>query len=434
MPAVERVEFGRAGRRADALLGFEVESPRSGAASEAFAVRVGGWALAPGGAPESIVVGVKGRILGGTKATLPSPDIAERFPGVPGAGQCRWSLVLNTLDLPEEFAATIRGVFPGDVKARLAEVRGRRRPLAPRRAPTLGPLLVTSLGRTGTTFLMRLLAEHPEVVAYRNYPFEVRGGKYWAHVFRTLAAPGDPAKRTGHVAQFTEDGPVVSGNPFLTTAFQSWPEVDAWQGGAYVDDLADFATRSIDGWYGAAAAAQGDAGARFFAEKGFADDTPHLFRLLYPEVREVFLVRDPRDMVTSMLAYNRRKGTGDFGRDRHDSDLAWMRGIRRGVDLLRNEWQARREQAVLVRYEDLVADPATVLAATIGPLGLDTAPATIAAVLERAAVSLPQFDTHATSASTGASLGRWRADLDPAFADEVAKEFAELVAFFNYPE
>ena len=38
-------------------------------------------------------------------------------------------------------------------------------------------------------------------------------------------------------------------------------------------------------------------------------------RELYPAARELFLVRDFRDMIASMQAYNARKGFGDFGRE-----------------------------------------------------------------------------------------------------------------------
>ena len=38
-------------------------------------------------------------------------------------------------------------------------------------------------------------------------------------------------------------------------------------------------------------------------------------RQLYPRAREIFLVRDPRDTLASMLAFNARRGFVDFGRD-----------------------------------------------------------------------------------------------------------------------
>jgi hypothetical protein len=49
----------------------------------------------------------------------------------------------------------------------------------------------------GTTLLMRMLAAHPAVVAYARPPYEARGGKYWVHLLKTVAAPADESKRVG---------------------------------------------------------------------------------------------------------------------------------------------------------------------------------------------------------------------------------------------
>ena len=66
-------------------------------------------------------------------------------------------------------------------------------------------------------------------------------------------------------------------------------------------------------------------------------------RELYPAARELFLVRDFRDMIASMRAYNARKGFGDFGRETAQSDAAWLADLRRGVVALRDAWRERGE-------------------------------------------------------------------------------------------
>ena len=178
---------------------------------------------------------------------------------------------------------------------------------------------------------MRMLSAHPGVVAYDRPPYEARGGKYWLHVLKTLAAPTDARKRVGAPMEFHLEPLAAGGNPFYSAAFAAWPEVEAWSGSTYVEDLAAFCQRSIDGWYLATAAAQGQATTPlvYFAEKHFPDAYPRLMRELYPAARELFLVRDFRDMVASMLAYNARKGFGDFGRDTAESDAAWLAYLRR---------------------------------------------------------------------------------------------------------
>jgi sulfotransferase family protein len=432
MPVIERLELGRTGRATDQLLGMEIESPRAGDASDTFGIRVSGWALGPDGVPDEVVAGAPGYGRQGIPVNLPSPDIAARFRGVPGADRCRWSGMVNTLDYPQGFEIRLRALFRGDSRARLAELRGRRRALAPGYDARLQPLLLTSLGRTGTTLLMRYLAEHPEIAVYRRYPYEVRGGKYWLHLLRTLAAPADPSKQVGQPNEFHQEPLVVGANPFYSAAFGAYPEVEEWQGADYVDNLAGFCLRSIDAWYGRVAAHQGQPGARFFAEKSFPDAFPRLFRELYPGAREIFLVRDFRDMIASMRAYNERKGWGDFGRERAGTDDAWLEELKAGVTNLRQGWNDRRAGSALVRYEELLADPTATLTALFAALDLDATPATVAGVVARASAPAPELAGHGTSDSAAASVGRWRRDLDEPAQATAQAAFADLLLSFGY--
>ena len=262
---------------------------------------------------------------------------------MPGAAACGFTLLVDTLGLPQCFAFHLRAALPDGSRLKFADISGERRPLTTAYAPRLQPLLVTSLGRMGTTVLMRMLSAHPGVVVYDRPPYEARGGKYWLHVLKTLSAPTDARKRVGAPMEFHLEPLAAGGNPFYSAAFDAWPEVEAWSGSTYIMDLAAFCQSSIDGWYLATAAAQGEEedALVFFAEKHFPDAYSQLMRELYPAARELFLVRDFRDMVASMLAYNARKGFGDFGRETAQSDAAWLADLRRGVVALRDAWRER---------------------------------------------------------------------------------------------
>jgi Sulfotransferase family len=432
MPSIPRLSVTSTGAGRRTLLEVSIDAPRDGGMSEAWAVRVRGHLLSETGPAQQIVAVVPGSVLATAVTGLPTPEVAARHPNVPGAEACGFTLLVDTLGQPQRFEFRLRAALSDGSRVKVAAISGERRALTTAYAPRLQPLLVTSLGRMGTTLLMRMLAAHPAVVAYDRPPYEARGGKYWMHVLKTLAAPADASKRVGAPMEFHLEPLAVGGNPFYSAAFAAWPAVEAWSGTAYVEDLAAFCQRSIDGWYLATAAAQDQASAPlvYFAEKHFPDAYPRLLRELYPAGRELFLVRDFRDMVVSMQAYNARKGSGDFGRDKAGSDEAWLAHLHQNFLVLRAAWRDRGEPGSLVRYEELVRDPEATLPSLLSSLGLDAAPETVSSLI--AAADAPELRGHGTSGSPSASIGRWRNDLSPELRLAVEEMFRDLLHEFGY--
>jgi hypothetical protein len=413
----------QAGARQGRGLRAAITAPGSGEESASWALRVQGT-LSGAGAPVQRV-----------EAVTPGQILATVAPGpVREDGGQPFSILVSTLDLPLDFEFRLRAILPDGNRPKFATVRGQRVPLRGAADPVLQPLLITSLGRMGTTLLMKLLAAHPAVVTYERPPFEARGGKYWTHVLQVMSAPADASKRIGAPMEFHSEPKAVGANPFFSSEFAAWPEVETWEGGDYLASLASFCQRSIDGWYLATASAQGKDAAplRFFAEKHFPDAYPRRLRELYAEPAELFLVRDFRDMFTSMRAYNARKGYGDFGRAAAADDEAWITTLRQGVRALLDAWRERGTPASLVRYEALVQQPEVALPPVLEALGLESSPAIIARMVAAAAPDAPDLQGHGTTASPDASIGRWQADLPPDLRDLVNTEFRDLLIAFGY--
>jgi hypothetical protein len=422
------------GARREGILESMIEAPTNGGGSDAWGVRVRGHVLGTTGPAHAVEAVIPGRVLASAPAALPTPEVAARHPNLPEATACGFALLVDTLALPRQFEFRLRATFGDGSRPKLATIRGERRALTTDYTPRLQPLLVTSLGRMGTTLLMRILAAHPAVATYLRPPYETRGGKYWLHVLKTLAAPADASKRIGATMEFHLEPLAVGGNPFYSAAFAAWPEVEAWSGSTYLENLAAFCQQSIDGWYLATARAQGQETTPlvYFAEKQFPDDYSRLWRELYPGARELFLVRDFRDMVASMMAYNTRRGFGDFGREAAGSDAAWLAQLRRGVEALRDAWRDRGEPGNLVHYETLVRDPLHAVPILLETLGLDATPTTLTRLLAAAAPDSAESRAHATSGSPDASIGRWQTDLSPELQAMTQETFGDLLTEFGY--
>ena len=75
----------------------------------------------------------------------------------------------------------------------IAEIRGTQQ-LTSAFTPSMQPIMVTSPGRSGSTLLMRMLAEHPDIIVHERFPYETNVFSYWMHFMHVLAAPADTSR------------------------------------------------------------------------------------------------------------------------------------------------------------------------------------------------------------------------------------------------
>ena len=166
----------------------------------------------------------------------------------------------------------------------------------------LCPLMITSVGRSGSTFLMRLLGAHPEIVVRLKYPFESTIARLRLHEFLT---------KLPNICQ------KARGPSFLSLNSQESPLLE-------VATLAREILNEVSHQYRALHQEQTpcNISPKFFAEKNLSPEW--LVWEMCPGAREIFLVRDPRDMIRSSLAFNDKRGRLAFGRQDVDTDLEYV--------------------------------------------------------------------------------------------------------------
>jgi hypothetical protein len=194
--------------------------------------------------------------------------------------------------------------------------------------------------------------------------------------------------------------------------------------------MAAFFLETIDDWYLTLARSQGADRPRYFAEKQMTRHafSPVLMWELYPRAKEVFLVRDFRDLACSHISFSTDSETGEArgklaGKAREEYVRHNVRGL---AEDLRDAWRARRERAHLLRYEDLVLRPGDVLPELLAYLELESGPDTVAGMLDAELV-----ESHVTSPDAKQSVGRWRRE-DAAFQALCDNVFKDLLEEFGY--
>ena len=407
-----------------------IDHPCRGHVGDEYAITVAGWVIGASHRALEVEILAGGRLVKTTYIDIVRPDVAVVDPVLSRGATGYWARV-GVLGLPPRFELEVRAVLDDGSRVTLGHAIVEHAPVDAGSSPLFRPIMVTSLGRMGTTWLLHLLSGHPAIVAHRSYPYELSVGRLWAHQLRVLAAPADYV--SSHTPDtFAGDLWNVGPNPFYGEMVRKSPELQRWLGRSHVDELASFARRTIDGFYAELARLQGQDPDGYFIEKFLPDHLPILMWEMYPRARELFLVRDIRDVICSMIAFNAKRGTRSFRRDEAADDRDFVTLVAQDLEILRDNWEQRSDCAQLVRYEDLVRAPHQVLSRILRYLELEDDPMTVDRMVRRAAEPSPDLDGHKTSVGPAESIGRWRCDLAPALVAECDRHMAGLLAAFGY--
>jgi hypothetical protein len=292
----------------------------------------------------------------------------------------------------------------------------RRTPRPAGSMPALTGVFVYSPGRTGGSALVSALQQHPEIVACGQWPYEERiAATVLGQAYGVTLEGIEPS-----LSAFKHKLGVLHSQPRERAAYRECVE----------QPLLAHVRGTLDAFYARVAAAQGKA-ARFWVEKGAvslwlaADD-------INDYTRSIVLVRDPRDSVVSAAQFFDddnphcrgpasvpkvvRVATGSYGR-------SWLE-LGERVQALRKQ----RRPLLLVRYEDLVTDPARHVRAILEFVEPSLA-ATADAVLE--AWRTPTRK-HMTAKSAQASVSRWQAELPAEQRQPVEDALAEAIRLLGY--
>jgi SAM-dependent methyltransferase len=429
LSAVEVLEVSQAPLDAR-LLGAYVDEPAAGAGVTTYSLAVGGWAVGRESAVTAVEVLDRGELLARVPTELARADVAAALGDANGAARSGFRALVGVLGTPEQAELDVQAVLADGGRAPIGVIRLRTSSLAAVEAG-VNPLLITTLGRTGSTWLARLLGQHPAIVAYRPFQYELRVASYWAEVLKVLTRPSSylqPLVGRDKVRLGWWLGEKEIGRGRLVPD----PDLQHWVDDESVGAAAAFCRSRMEAFYEEVARLEGKENAAYFAEKILPSSLPNLVQQLFPETREVFLVRDFRDRLCSVFAYNEQRGGKDFGARSATTAAEHVERMRRDGMQLLESWRSRSARAHLVRYEDLVRQPHQTLTALLEYLGVDSSTSTVEQIVRRGSADTSEMERHRTAPDTNASVGRWRVDLDPELRRACNEAFAELLSAFGY--
>ena len=395
--------------RADGI-GLRLDEPAPGTGHERLAIRISG--RLSGDVPEGARVRVRAR---GRGQDWPLQTV-QGGPGI--------KAIVSALDVPPAFRID-GGLVVAGTETRLVSITGRRTPGLTPDAGGPAPVLLAALGRSGSTWAMRLLAAHPEVVVHRAYPFETRLLQYHVELAALQTRPADledpDLERLG--------GPGwIKANPYFRPDETRY----AWLSDAGARLALAHAARSAQAFYAHVAEAQGDDPGTHVAEKAPPDPARlDRVRAVHPGSRVLALLRDPRDVVASVKAFDAKRGFDGFGRGDAGDDASFAGRIARGSEALAR-LARNRDDTVILRYEDLAAAPLAAMAAVLPGLGLSAGDPQRDAIAAAVQADDALLSYHRTTISPAASVGRWRSDLTHAEKAACAAEMGANLAHFGY--
>jgi Sulfotransferase family len=412
------------------LRSVSIDEPLTGAEFATYAFDIKGRAETETERVSCVEVRQEGRLLGEAPVAPASVEAAGSAPL--GEGNAfTFGTTIQATDLRTEFDLRLRVRYEGGGGDAIGRIQGRRHALPASSDVRIQPVMVTTIGRSGSKWLVWLLSCHAQIVAFQPLVFEPRVATYWVEVFRSLSAPKS-SQRQIHSEDYLGEWWLGHRPGALPGAIPA--DFADWLGKEAVESLAAMCQGRIEAFYGRAGAAVGKPDPDYFVEKFLLRPlTLDLLTEIYPGAREVILVRDFRDRLSSVLAWNARRGQELFGRDTVTTDADFVTSrVRTEAQSLLRHWRSRKSSALLVRYEDLVLEPRRMLEELLNFLNVDSSSKAVAATLNRASQERKLLDAHRTTDQPGGSIGRWRRDLSPELAGICNEVLTPVLTEFGY--
>jgi hypothetical protein len=353
---------------------FSIEHPQAGSSTAALTLNLKGFVVPEHDGvpvPGALLLRVAGVVLWRGEIKLPRPDLADSELAAQAQRmglRCGFDVLLPSfLSVRDEpVVLAIEAAEPAGVDAQVVELavlvlRGAAPPLL-RHGPAL--LTVNSLGRSGSSLLCRLLAEHP---AFMVPTLQGQFGEVFVagHVARLVASLGSQGALSWVNRQQDEPDAAVLMPGYLSVDGADGHEDLQLQGvllSRFEESgraLFDASLLALDAYMRAR-----KPGAQWWVEKSWSSMSAPLLGLYGRCWRELILVRRPADFIQSQGRFLRKLAIPEHER------LAHLKATPLKLRKFCAVTLDRQDMACVIRFEDLVADVARCLERLLVYLGV----------------------------------------------------------------
>jgi hypothetical protein len=371
------------------LFGIDYPSLTQGEINSPFAIQ--GWVLGDFEV-EAIEVSRAGVVIATVPVATHRLDVASHF-GVENGGDCLGFFChLNPYLLPEQFELKVNAVNGKTEKLLLCTIAGQRPPLV---TSGLSPLLVTTLGRTGSTALLGTLGMHPKMAVYKPFEQEARYIGYYTQMFKTLSSAYSWQAPLMHVSEYVTQDQLLGRNVPSEGILHYSVYSEMWDNfyHQYVPNMYKFCSEQLSQLYQQVAKLNGNHEPLFMVEKFVPGNEVTEVKTIFPTAKEIVLVRDPRDVYCSILSFIEKKGQLAFGREFFQDNHSYLtESFIPNMIQLYQYWKTHSDSVLLVRYEDMILDPQKTYHKICQYVGINNSSETIHQMLVAASETRPVQD------------------------------------------
>ncbi|MBS3735238.1 MAG: sulfotransferase [Phycisphaerae bacterium] len=290
-------------------------------------------------------------------------------------------------------------------------------------ASDLGVIFLSYYSRTGSTLAMKMLTRHPQITGHTEGTYDANILKYFSKLyfmFLRSHIPSGPKRDQRFLDRFRRFSMHYKPEYALTKPleFDRYIHLEPFRR-HYSRFLLDYLPQLLEDMD-----APHRQQAKYYVEKQM-DAGPFLEAMLelLPRARVVAVFRDPRDVLASLLAFQKKERIVRKKLTPDELAEEIMDTFARRLDLVEADSACR----TWFRYEDLLARPTETIRVVLGALELDASDEIVShmsGALERRDL---QAARHLTAGDVSRTVGRWRGELGP----DVLRRFERHVRTFE---